>query len=50
MQDITIGLKLFIFDKLFLLDICPLFWRFGVNEGEGGFTIGFGPIFIGVIW
>jgi hypothetical protein len=49
-DEFTIGLKLFIFDKLFMLDFCPFFWRFGIDEGEAGITFALGPLFLAVIY
>jgi hypothetical protein len=54
MDDLVIGVKLYIFGVLFLLDICPFYWTWTyrsilTDDGITGFVLALGPIYIEVL-
>ncbi len=54
MDNIVIGLKLYLFDILIMLDFCPFYWKLvfetvHTEDGVNGFVIALGPLFFEVL-
>lgn len=51
MSYFTIGFKLFIFNILFTLDICPFYWKLIFEQPDDcdGIMLAVGPLWIAVL-